>query len=100
MERTAGIEPASSTCQAAVLLLNYVRMRLGRDSVAAPLGPLTSARPLVEELEQVVRRQLDVLVPPLRGAVDAGDQAAAVHALEVAVHEGVAGFRLVSGTVG
>ena len=38
-----------------------------------PGGPGSSAG-LVEQLQQVVRGELDLLVPPLRGAVDAGDQ--------------------------
>ena len=49
----------------------------------------------VEMLEQVVRGQLDLLVPPFRRPVDAGDQSGAVHPPEVAAHEGVAGLGLV-----
>ena len=39
--------------------------------------------------EQVVGGQLDVLVPPLRSPIDAGDQARAVNPAEIAVHERV-----------
>ena len=41
----------------------------------------------VESLEEVVRREFDLLVTPLGGAVVARDDAHAVHAPEVAVHE-------------
>jgi hypothetical protein len=44
-----------------------------------------------------VRGELDLLVPPLGGAVVAGDQAHAVQAPGVALHERVAGLRLVVG---
>jgi hypothetical protein len=55
--------------------------------VSAGLG---SAADAVEVLQQVVRRELDLLVAPLGGAVDARDQPAAVDPAEVAVDERVA----------
>src|SRR5688572_19065835 len=57
-------------------------------------------RSCVETLEQVVGHELDLLVPPLRRAVDAGDESAAVDASEVAVHERVAGLGAVVGPLG
>ena len=51
-------------------------------------------------LQQVVGGQLDVLVPPLGGAVDARDQAGAVDPAEVAVHERVPRLGLVVGALG
>lgn len=47
-----------------------------------------------------MRRQFDQRVPPLRGAVDARDEAAAVHPPEVALDEGVPGLGLVVGALG
>ena len=44
--------------------------------------------------------ELDRLVPPLGGAVDAGDETGPVDASEVADDERVAGLRLVAGPVG
>ena len=74
---------------------------LGADPAAAgPRGRRGLAGGLVEQLQQVVGRELDVLVPPLAGPVDAGDQAGAVHAAQVAVHERVARLGLVVGTLG
>jgi hypothetical protein len=55
---------------------------------------------LVKELQQVVCGQFDVLVPPLRSAVDAGDQAGAMNTAEVSVDDGVAGLGLVGRTLG
>ena len=49
----------------------------------------------IETLQELMRGQLDLLVPPLGGAVVAGDQAHAVQPPEVAVHERVARLRLV-----
>jgi hypothetical protein len=60
----------------------------------------SSAAALVEVLEQVVGGELDLLVVPFGGPVLAGDQAHAVEAAEVAVHEGVAGLGLAAGAVG
>ena len=54
----------------------------------------------VEVLQQVVRRQLDVLVPPLGRAVDAGDERRAVDAPEVADDERVARLRPVVRALG
>ena len=45
-------------------------------------------------------RELDLLVPPLGRAVVAGDQAGAMQAAEVPVHEPVAGFGLLRSAVG
>ncbi len=64
-----------------------------------PGSGLLGAR-AVEQLQQVVRRQLHVLVAPLGRAVDAGDQPGAVDAAEIAVHEGVAGLRLLRRPLG
>src|SRR5262245_14918544 len=60
----------------------------------------TLRRRLVEVLQQVVGGQFDSLVTPFRCAVDAGDQAGAVDAAEVAVHEGVARLGLVGCPLG
>ncbi len=75
-------------------------------AATAPAGPsprpgsgLLGAR-AVEQLQQVVRRQLHVLVAPLGRAIDAGDQPGAVDAAEIAVHEGVAGLRLLRRPLG
>src|SRR3954451_23150661 len=54
----------------------------------------------VQQLQQVVRGQLDLLVTPLRRPVVAGDDPHAVHAAEIAVHEGVAGLRLLVRSLG
>ena len=64
-----------------------------------PGSGLLGAR-AVEQLQQVVRRQLHVLVAPLGRAVDAGDQPGAVDAAEIAVHEGVAGLGLLRRPLG
>src|SRR5215208_6378367 len=45
-------------------------------------------------------RELDLLVPPLRGAVHARDQGGPVDATEVAADEGVAGLGLVARALG
>ena len=75
--------------------------RAMRGLLAAALAPLTrapratpSGAPLVDRLEQVVRRELDLLVPPLGGTVVAGDDAAAMDATEVTEDEGVSTFVL------
>src|SRR3954447_12614862 len=47
----------------------------------------------VQQLEKVVRGELDLLVPPRRRAVHAGDQAGAMQPPQVPVHEGVPGLR-------
>ena len=80
-----------------------IRLRSGVVFPTAP--PQTNRRSgdaggLVQLLEQVVGGELDRLVPPLRGAVDAGDQPGAVHPAEVAVDERVAGLGLVVGALG
>ena len=48
-------------------------------------------------LEEVVRGKFDVFVIPLCGSIDAGDECRAVHAVQIAVGEGVATLGLVSG---
>jgi hypothetical protein len=54
----------------------------------------------IQELQQLVRRQLDLLVSPLGGAVVAGDQARAVQAAEVSVDEGVTRLGLLRSALG
>lgn len=54
----------------------------------------------VQMLQEIVSRELDLLVPPFRGAVDASDQSRPVHASQVAVYECVTGLRLIRGTLG
>src|SRR5213592_4925381 len=49
----------------------------------------------VECLQEFVGLSLNLLVPPLGGAVQAGDQAASVKAAEVTVHERVSRLGLV-----
>ena len=49
----------------------------------------------IQQLQQLVCRQLDLLVTPLGGAVDAGDQARPVQTAEVSVDEGVPRLGLV-----
>ena len=75
------------------------RRRPPRGPSPRPGSGLLGAR-AVEQLQQVVRRQLHVLVAPLGRAVDAGDQPGAVDAAEIAVHEGVAGLRLLRRPLG
>jgi hypothetical protein len=50
---------------------------------------------LIEKLEEIVGCQLDLLVPPLGGAVVAGNQAGAMQPAEVSVDERVSGLGLV-----
>jgi hypothetical protein len=54
----------------------------------------------IEELQEIVGRELDLLVPPFRSAVVARDQAGAVEAAEVFVDEGVSRLGLVLGAIG
>jgi len=56
--------------------------------------------PRVQILEEFVRGEFDLLVPPLGGAVVAGDQAHPVQPPEVAIHKRVARLRLVGGALG
>ena len=65
-----------------------------------PDASAAQALVLVEELEQLVRGELDLLVPPLRGAVLGGDQTGAMQAAKVAEDERVAGLRLVARAFG
>ena len=79
------------------------RRRAGRDAgplprLRAPALARRLAAPVpssVEVLEQLVGGQFDVLVPPLRCAVDAGDQARAVDPAQIAVDERVPGLGVV-----
>src|SRR5687768_6860492 len=59
-----------------------------------------SAADLVEALQQLVGRQLDLFVAPFRGAKLAGDQTGAMHAPKVAVDESIARLRGVGRTFG
>jgi hypothetical protein len=52
-------------------------------------------RVVIELLQQVVGCQLDGLVPPLAGPIDAGDQPTAVDAAQIPHHEGVPALGLV-----
>src|SRR5436309_349731 len=66
-----------------------------------PASPVSAGSPSsVEVLQQVVGGAFDLLVLPLRRAVEARDHAHAVEAGEVTEHEGVARLRLVGRTVG
>ena len=58
-------------------------------------GGRLQPRLLVEVLQQVVGRDLDVLVPPLGRPVHAGDQSGAVNSAKIPVYEGVSRLRLV-----
>ena len=55
---------------------------------------------VVQRLQEVVRRQLDLLVPPFGSTVVAGDDPHPVDPAEVAEHERVARLRPVRGAVG
>src|SRR6185436_7960439 len=57
----------------------------GRTNHAATL--FDQAALLVQELQEVVRRELDILVPPFGRPVVAGDDPGAVHSPEVAKDE-------------
>src|SRR4029079_12273293 len=72
----------------------------GRDPTPGTSPVRRSGAHAVEVLQQLVGSQLDVLVPPLGRAVDAGDQPGPVHAPQVAVDEGVARLGLVVGALG
>src|SRR6478672_5246685 len=64
-------------------------------------GPIATLRgQLVQPLQEDVGGQFDLLVPPLGGPVQAGDDAHPVDAPEVAVDERVPGLGLIGGTVG
>src|SRR4030095_16094922 len=88
---------AGSTCWAAAALRGRSSLTTGSLRSGAHEG---SAAALVEVLEEVVGGELDLLVAPFGGPVLAGDQAHAVQAAEVAIHEGVPGLGLVAGAVG
>ena len=67
----------------------------GGNSRTRGFAARNSAAPGVELLQEVVGGELDLLVAPLGRPVQAGDQADAVDAPEVAVDERVAGLGLV-----
>ena len=75
------------------------RVRPGRQPSPRRHALGLSARALtrdgVQVLEQVMGGELDLLVPPLGGPVDAGDQGGPVHPAQVAVDKGVAGLGLI-----
>ena len=100
IERRARVALQGQRGQAPARLLRHVARALGRirrmiraSAASRRLSP--SAREVVEALEQVVRGPLDLLVAPLGGTVETGDQPHPVHAAEVAVDERVARLRLV-----
>src|SRR4029453_10370791 len=59
-----------------------------------------SAADLVQVLQQAVRRQLHLLVAPLRRPINAGDQPGPMHPGEVADDERVPSLGLVVGALG
>ena len=88
-------DAAENCCQWATARRVAAVSPTGRQFSADGAQPSAAGR--VQQLQQVVRGKLDLLVPPLRGAVDARDQAGPVHPAEVAVDERVAGLGLVVG---
>jgi hypothetical protein len=72
---------------------------LSRGAEARGAAPSSGARS-VEVLQELVRCELDLLVPPLRGSVVAGDQPHPVQTAEVAVDERVARLRLLGHALG
>ncbi|HET9969983.1 MAG TPA: HAMP domain-containing sensor histidine kinase, partial [Streptosporangiaceae bacterium] len=79
-----------------------IRSREGQGTVVSirlPARPLLHRQP-VKPLEELVRGELDLLVPPLSRPVHAGDDAHPVDAPEVPVYEGVPGLGLVGGPLG
>ncbi len=69
--------------------------------MAGPEAPGSAdAGGAIQVLQELVGGQLDRLVPPLGGAVVAGDDAAAVDPSKVAHHECVSALRLVRGVIG
>ncbi len=79
-----------------------IRSREGQGTVVSIRLPLRSLlhRQPVETLQELVRGELDLLVPPFGCPVHAGDDAHPVDAPEVPVHEGVPCLRLVGGPLG
>jgi hypothetical protein len=55
-------------------------------------GTIESGARLVEELKQLVGRELDVLVTPLGGPVDTRDETAAMDPAKVALDKGIPAF--------
>ena len=51
-------------------------------------------------LQEIMRCEFDLFVPPFRGAVHASDQRRTVHASQVAEDKRIAGLGLVSHTLG
>ena len=72
----------------------------GRPGPTGPGRTLSSGDPAVEVLQQLVRGELDLLVPPLRCTVVAGDQPHPMETTEVAEDECVARFGLLSRALG
>jgi hypothetical protein len=68
--------------------------RLGRPDVRMSGWTASGARS-IQELQEIVGRELDLLVSPFCGAVMARDQAGAVEATEVSVDEGVSRLSLI-----
>lgn len=58
------------------------------------MTPASGARS-IQELQEIMGRELDLLVSPFCGAVMARDQAGAMEAAEVSVDEGVSRLGLV-----
>jgi len=84
-----------------------IRSRAGQGTVVSIRLPVRSLLPRrqlhrqpVKALEELVRGELDLLVPPLGRPVHAGDDAHPVDAPEVPVHEGIPGLGLVGGPLG
>lgn len=73
-------------------------MSTGRTRTALDGHALGNPSGAVKILQEAVGRQLDLLVAPLGGAVDARDERRAVHPTEVTVDERVTRLRLLVGT--
>jgi hypothetical protein len=73
----------------------------GNARAAAAVAVLdNSGAGAVEKLQQLVGRELDVLVTPLGSSVVTRDQAGAMDAAEIAINERVSGLGLVRRTLG
>jgi hypothetical protein len=73
-------------------------LKLRGFSPRSNLGSAVSGAPLVQELQQLVRRELDLLVTPFGRSVVTGNQACAMKTTEVSVHERIARLRLICRT--